>query len=63
MGRIKTTLIKRNAKELMKLYGDKFSTIFEENKKKVEELVDVKSKKLRNIMAGYITRLKKKEAQ
>jgi len=63
MGRIKTTLIKRNAKELMKLYYDKFSTTFEENKKKVEELVDVKSKKLRNIMAGYITRLKKKEAQ
>jgi len=37
--------------------GDKKD--FEGNKKIVNDLVNVKSKKLRNILAGYITRLKK----
>jgi len=61
MGRIKTTLVKRNTKKIMKLHGDKFSKDFEANKKAVAEVANVPSKKLRNIMAGYATRLKKLE--
>ena len=61
MGRIKTTLIKRRTKELYKLYGDKFTTDFTQNKALTTQHVDVPSKKLRNIIAGYITRLKRKE--
>lgn len=59
MGRIKTMLIKRTSNLLVKEYPDKFTKDFDENKKKVEGLVDVSSKKLRNIIAGYVTRLTK----
>ena len=61
MGRIKTTFVKQRTKELLAKHGDKFTTDFEENKKVTSENIEVKSKKLRNIIAGYMTRLKKKE--
>ena len=57
MGRIKTTLVKRNAKELIQRYPDKFSGDFNDNKKTVIETTELNSKKLRNVMAGYLTRL------
>ena len=60
MGRIKTTLIKRTANSLMKKYPEKFSESFEENKKAMAEVATVQSRKLRNIIAGYLTRLTKK---
>lgn len=56
MGRIKQTYLKRVAKKLMKDYEDEFSTEFDANKKKVQELTDVQSKSMRNKIAGYITR-------
>ena len=37
--------------------GDKFKADFEHNKKAVEEVAEIHSKKLRNILAGYITKL------
>ena len=61
MGRIKTTLIKRTANSLIKKYPEKFSENFEENKKAIGEVAEVHSKKLRNIIAGYLTRLARKE--
>jgi small subunit ribosomal protein S17e len=61
MGRIKTSFVKRKTKELNKKYGDKFSADFVDNKKKTGEHTLLHSKKLRNIVAGYMTRLKKKE--
>jgi small subunit ribosomal protein S17e len=61
MGRIKTTLIKRTTLKLFKDHSDEFKTSFDENKKVVEKFADTKSKKLRNIIAGYVTRLKKKD--
>ena len=60
MGRIKTTFIKRRTKELLKLHGEKFTADFTENKKQTSMYTKVYSKKLRNILAGYMTRLKKK---
>ena len=57
MGRIKTTLVKRNVHELIQRYPDKFSNDFNDNKKAVVETTELNSKKLRNIMAGYLTRL------
>jgi len=59
MGRIKTQMIKRTTKEIMHKHKDKIKDNFEENKKVVEETSDVSSKKLRNVIAGYMTRLKK----
>lgn len=59
MGRIKTQLVKRITHQLMEKHEDLFSNDFAKNKKSVEELLDVSSKKIRNIIAGYLTRLKK----
>ncbi len=56
MGRIKTTLIKRVATEIVEKHSDKLKNNYEENKKIVEELADIPSKKLRNTIAGYVTR-------
>lgn len=59
MGRIKTRQIKRVTKQLMKEHGSEFKKDFNENKELVRQFVNVKSKKLRNTIAGYVTRLTK----
>lgn len=59
MGRIKTQLIKRTTQKFMQEHKDKINDNFEANKKLVEQNTDVTSKKLRNIIAGYLTRLKR----
>ena len=63
MGRIKTKLIKRVTHELIAKYSDKFSSNYDENKKALNNLISVHSKKIRNAIAGYITRLKKSTVQ
>jgi len=60
MGRIKTALVKRTARQLLEAYGDEFSEDFDKNKTIVSKYINV-SKKLRNVIAGYIVRLKKQE--
>jgi len=59
MGRIKTKMIKRNALKLHSLHSDKFKKDFNENKKLVEQFAEIRSKKIRNIIAGYVTKLVK----
>jgi len=49
--------VKRIARELMQRYPDKFTTDFENNKKIVQLLTTVSSVRLRNRIAGYVTRL------
>lgn len=61
MGRIKTKLVKRMSNELISAHSDEFSTDFDENKEKAESFMEFPSKKIRNIIVGYVTRLKKKE--
>lgn len=61
MGRIKTTLLKKTAIKLHKEHPEKFKKTFEENKKVVKELTEMQSKKFRNIIAGYVTRLAKQK--
>jgi len=63
MGNIRTSFVKRTAKELIETYEDKFTIDFDENKKLVEEYSSVSTKHLRNKIAGYITRLIRQEAQ
>ena len=60
MGRIKTQLTKRITIDLLREHGDDFKNDFEENKKQVSRYTDVSSKKLRNVIAGYATRLVRK---
>lgn len=62
MGRIKTKLIKRKTKALFSVQGENFSSDFIQNKILTNRYTNVASKKLRNVVAGYMTRLKKKEA-
>jgi small subunit ribosomal protein S17e len=57
MGRIKTALIKRNTLELVSKYKKDFTTDFDKNKKLVSARADIQSKKIRNTIAGYVTRL------
>ncbi len=58
MGRIKTTPVKRATIALFKEHGDIFTSDFKENKAKVSEHLQIRSKKIRNVIAGYVTRLK-----
>ncbi len=59
MGRIKTQLIKRTTEQLMSRYPGQFSDDFASNKVLVNKFVSVYSPKLRNTIAGYLTRLVK----
>ena len=61
MGRIKTKLIKRVTVEIFDKYKERFSGDFEANKKEVTEVAEIGSKKLKNVIAGYVTRLAKKK--
>ncbi len=63
MGNIRTSFVKRIAKELIRTHRDRFTTDFEENKKLVEELSTVSTKHLRNKIAGYVTRLIKQQSR
>lgn len=62
MGRIKHTYLKRIANELLETYNEEFGKDFQKNKEKVQELSTVKSKSIRNKIAGYITKVVKRKA-
>ncbi len=59
MGRIKTQLIKRLTFDIYRNNRERCSTVFDENKKITAELIGEASKKIRNSVAGYISRLVK----
>ncbi|MFT4283077.1 MAG: 30S ribosomal protein S17e [Candidatus Woesearchaeota archaeon] len=61
MGRIKTRMVKSVTKDLYEKHSEEIKTDFDENKKLVDVRLDVYSKKLRNIISGYATRLKKSD--
>ncbi len=57
MGRIKTQLIKRLTYTFVEKYGDSFTEDFAQNKEVVTAHTDGASKKIRNTIAGYVTRI------
>ncbi len=61
MGRIKTKLVKALTNEVFSKYGSEITTDFDENKKVIDSVQIGASKKLRNVIAGYATRMKKQE--
>jgi small subunit ribosomal protein S17e len=63
MGRIKTDMVKRTTSKLVKANPKKFSKNFEKNKEALKDLAEIRSKKLRNIIAGYSVRLKRQEEE
>lgn len=56
LGSVRTEQIKRTAKELIKRFPDKFNHDFENNKHMVTALVQGGTPKVKNQIAGYITR-------
>jgi len=58
MGRVYTTKIKRISKEAIEKSPDAFSSDYEKNKSVLKGMLDVRSKKTLNQIAGYITRMK-----
>lgn len=61
MGRIKTKLTKRISLNLIKNHRDEFKSDFDGNKEIVSKFAELPSKKMRNVVAGYVTRLMKEE--
>ncbi len=53
---IKPTYIKTIGEELLTKFGDRFGNNFSENKAAVGELARIGSKRVRNRIAGYVTR-------
>ncbi len=58
MGNIRTTFTKNMSKELVEKYPDELSSNFEKNKEFLKKVIE--SKKLRNNIAGYVSKLKKR---
>jgi small subunit ribosomal protein S17e len=63
LGKVRTDTVKRMSRELVKRFPDRFTGDFESDKQIVNDVVTTPSKRLRNRIAGYITRLKMVEAE
>lgn len=61
MGRIRTTLVKRIAHQLTEKENNEFTIHFSDNKKAAQKMSVFPTKRLRNKVAGYVTRLKRRE--
>lgn len=57
LGKVRPDHVKRTSRELVERFPDKFTKDFENNKKFVETLTNINSKKVRNRVAGYTTHL------
>ena len=57
MWRIKTQLVKRITRQLIKKHSRVFKNNFNDNKALISRFTNIKSKKIRNTVAGYVTRM------
>ena len=60
MGRVTNKPIKNAAKEIIEKHYERCTKDFQTNKRLVDEVAVISSKKVRNQIAGYITRLMKR---
>lgn len=60
MGRVRTNLVKRAARQIIEKYYFKLTIDFDTNKKVIEEVAMVPSKRIRNKVAGFTTHLMKR---
>ena len=58
MGKVRIAAVKKVSRELLEKYPDRFTTNYEQNKVALSSLVDARTKRLRNRIVGYVTRLK-----
>jgi len=61
MGRIRTNLIKSTARKLKNKNLVVFKNDYEYNKKELLKITEIPSKKIRNVLTGYLTKLTKQE--
>lgn len=57
MGRIKSTFVKSSATKIYNKGSDEFTEDFTKNKEIVTRYANIPSKRLKNTIVGYITRL------
>jgi len=60
MGRVRTKLVKRAARQIIEKYYAKLTMDFDVNKKICEEVAVIPTKRLRNKVAGFATHLMKR---
>jgi small subunit ribosomal protein S17e len=63
MGRVYTIKIKRISKQVLEAFPDAFTEDYEKNKELLKGIIEVKSKKMLNQIAGYITRMKSSKGE
>ena len=60
MGRVRTKTIKKASRQIIEKYYTKLTVDFHTNKRVVEEIAIIPTKRLRNQIAGFITHLMKR---
>jgi len=63
LGRVKTKLIKRVSLQLVRDHEKDLKKDFDDNKEVIAKLANIPSKKVRNIISGYVTRLVKENQE
>ncbi|MBI4361980.1 MAG: 30S ribosomal protein S17e [Euryarchaeota archaeon] len=63
MGNVKPAYIKNVGRQLLAAYPGEFTLDMEANKRKVSEKTSIRSKNIRNRVAGYVTNLKHLEVR
>jgi small subunit ribosomal protein S17e len=63
LGRIKINMVKRISNELLDTQRQSLSTDFSKNKLVVSAKVNVPSKKIRNVIAGYVSRVMRRKVE
>lgn len=56
MGSVKSTSVKAIGDEVIEKHPDKFTENFTENKRALEKIKKIESKKMKNVISGYITK-------
>merc|ERR1712078_328661 len=57
MGRVRTSTVKKASRKLIENYYHKLTDDFDTNKRVIDAIADIRSKKLRNKIAGFTTYL------
>mmetsp|Transcript_37133 Transcript_37133/g.27447 ORF Transcript_37133/g.27447 Transcript_37133/m.27447 type:complete len:125 (-) Transcript_37133:59-433(-) len=60
MGRVRTKTVKRSSRAIIEKYYGKLTEEFHTNKRIIDDIAVVQSKRLRNKIAGYTTHLMKR---
>ena len=57
MGRVRTKTVKRSARQIVEKYYQQLTMDFDSNKRVVDEVAEIPSKRMRNKIAGFVTHL------